>query len=83
MNGARLSVGNCLKLAALLGDDPAGVLRAYRYTAEADALDKAYAAQGKMTTSQIDVATRYRSLSPRWQRWLKDALDLLERRPAE
>lgn len=83
VKGARLSIANCLRLADLLGDDPAAVLRAYRYPNEADALERAYAKQGKVHTRHLEIATRYGKLAARDQRWLREALALLERPPVD
>lgn len=83
MNGARLSVSNCLRLADLLGDDPAVALRAYGYPDEAAALERAYDLQGKLPKGQMAVARRYGQLAPRDQRWLREALALLERPPVD
>ncbi len=46
VHGARLSIANCIHLAALLDEDPAVVLDAYQYTDIASTLRSAYTRRG-------------------------------------
>jgi plasmid maintenance system antidote protein VapI len=46
VHGARLSVANCLRLADLLDEDPAVVLRAYGYTRLGEILHRLYTLKG-------------------------------------
>lgn len=52
MQGGRLSVTSCLRLADLLLVAPAAVLRAYDYEEEAAILDRAYPARGFTSTQR-------------------------------
>lgn len=55
VRGARLSVTNCLRLSDMLSESPSVVLRAYRYPAEAEIIERAYDARGRLprTTAEI------------------------------
>jgi hypothetical protein len=64
VNGARLSVPNCLRLADLLNESPSVVLRAYRYPAEAEILDRAYRASGRVPRGLAEILEALQRLEP-------------------
>jgi transcriptional regulator with XRE-family HTH domain len=55
LGGSRLNISNCLRLADLLGEEPALVLRAYKYDEEADILDRAYPRRGRQPQGDVAV----------------------------
>ncbi len=63
-HGERLSVTNCLRLADLLNESPSVVLRAYRYHAEADILERAYRARGRVPRKLAEIHEALDQLEP-------------------
>ncbi len=55
VHGARLSVANCLLLAVVLDEDPALVLRAYRYSLLGDCLQRLYRARNCVPSERARV----------------------------
>lgn len=76
-NGGRLSVENCLRLADALGEDPAVVLRAYGYKAEAAILDRAYPARGRRPQGDVSMLTDLGKLSPERLRLVRELIAAL------
>jgi hypothetical protein len=64
VHGARLSVTNCLRLADLLNEPPAVVLRAYRYVLQAELMDRAYRMRGSVPRGYADVHDLLDRLEP-------------------
>ena len=76
-NGARLSVENCLRLADVLSDDPAVVLRAYGYKDEAAILDRAYPDRGRRPQGDVSLLADVGKLPPEHLRLVRELIAAL------
>jgi hypothetical protein len=76
-NGGRLSVENCLRLADVLGEDPAVALRAYGYEEEAAILDRAYPRRGRRTQGDVSLLTDVGKLPPERLRLVRELIAAL------
>jgi hypothetical protein len=75
--GGRLSVESCLRLADVLGDDPAVVLRAYGYEDEAAILDRAYPGRGRRPQGDVSLSRKVAKLTPGRRRLVEQLVDEL------
>jgi hypothetical protein len=75
--GGRLSVESCLRLADVLSEDPALVLRAYGYKDEAAILDRAYPRRGHRPQGDVSLLTELGKLPPERVRLVRELIDAL------
>jgi hypothetical protein len=78
MNGDRLSVESCLRLADALGGDPAVVLRVYGYEDEAAILDRQYPARrGRRPQGDMSLLAEFAKLTPEHARLVRELIAAL------
>jgi hypothetical protein len=76
-NHGRLGMANCLRLADMLGEDPATVLRAYGYDTEAAILDRAYPKRGRRPEGNVSMLADVAKLTPARLRLVRELIAAL------
>ncbi len=77
VHGERLSVANCLRLSELINESPSVVLRAYKYVAEAEILERVYDARTRLPRQTAEVVDALKRLEPEDRRSLSTVIKKL------